>query len=102
MIFSVPNGGSRNVLEAVNLKREGLLAGCADLIVVLQNKIIFIEVKTPKLLNKPEGKQQPSQKQFEKSLKELGHPYHIVRSLDEFQALMLIYKINNTKEVVNG
>ena len=31
MIYAIPNGGSRNKLEAVNLKRQGVKAGVPDL-----------------------------------------------------------------------
>lgn len=31
LIYHVPNGGSRNQLEAVNLKRQGVKAGAPDL-----------------------------------------------------------------------
>jgi len=45
--FAVPNGGSRNVREAMNLKKEGVKAGVSDLVVILQDKILFIEMKRP-------------------------------------------------------
>ena len=49
--FSVPNGGSRNVYEAKNLKREGLKSGVSDFIVVLKDRVLFIEMKRkPKML----------------------------------------------------
>ena len=49
--FSIPNGGSRNKLEAVNLKKEGLRAGVSDICVILQNMVVFIEMKKkPKVL----------------------------------------------------
>ena len=43
--FSVPNGGSRNMFEAKNLKAEGATAGVSDYIILLKNKILFIELK---------------------------------------------------------
>jgi len=43
--FSVPNGGSRHRLEAINLKREGATAGVSDYVVLLKDKILFIEMK---------------------------------------------------------
>jgi len=43
--FAVPNGGSRNKIEASNLKKEGVTAGVSDYIVMLPNKILFIELK---------------------------------------------------------
>jgi len=49
--FAVPNGGSRNKLEAINLKREGVKAGVSDLVVILKNKVLFVEMKRkPKIL----------------------------------------------------
>ena len=48
LIFSVPNGGSRNLLEAKKLKQTGAMAGVSDLIVLLPSKCIFIELKAEK------------------------------------------------------
>lgn len=31
LLFHIPNGGSRNRLEAINLKRQGVKAGVPDL-----------------------------------------------------------------------
>lgn len=80
-IFSVPNGGTRNKIEAIKLKSTGLLAGVSDLIVVM-DRIIFVEVKTPT------GKQSPKQKDFENIVKDLGYEYYLVRSLDEFKTII--------------
>lgn len=77
-IFSVPNGGTRSKREAMTFKATGLVAGVSDLIVVQPNRIIFIEVKIDK------GVQSDKQKEFEKTVKELGFQYYVVRSLDEF------------------
>lgn len=43
--FAVPNGGSRNRLEAINMKHEGVTAGISDYVVILPHKILFIEMK---------------------------------------------------------
>lgn len=81
MIFSVPNGGTRNKLEAIKMKSTGLLAGVADLIIVL-DRTVFVEVKTEA------GTQSPEQKEFEKRIKDLGHEYYLVRSLEDFKLLI--------------
>ena len=79
VIFAVPNGGSRNCREAVQLKREGALAGVADLIVIIEHAVLFVEMKTKK------NKQQDSQVLFQQNVERLGHTYVICHSLQEFQ-----------------
>lgn len=82
VLFAVPNGGSRNKLEAYNLKRQGVLAGVSDLILLYGGgRSCFIEVKTPK------GKQSTGQKEFQRRVDTLGHQYVVVRSLDEYVKL---------------
>lgn len=79
LIFSVPNGGSRNAIEAANLKREGALAGVSDLIVVADRAVMFVEMK------KKGGRQQETQKEFQKNVERLGHTYALCYSLNDFQ-----------------
>lgn len=43
--FAIPNGGTRNAIEMQNLKREGLVVGASDMVVVLFDKVLFIELK---------------------------------------------------------
>lgn len=48
LIFAIPNGGSRNKLEAANLKRQGVKAGVPDLCVPVARggyHGLFIEMK---------------------------------------------------------
>ena len=80
LLFAVPNGGSRNSLEAANLKREGAMAGVSDLIAVGNGKVLFVEMKSEK------GRQTEYQKEFEKRVTALGHTYVVCRSLAEFAA----------------
>jgi hypothetical protein len=80
LIFSIPNGGTRNKLEAITMKATGLLAGASDLIIILPNgKLFFIELKIEK------GIQSDKQKEFENRVSDLGFEYKIIRSLDEFK-----------------
>ena len=76
LIFSVPNESSYGNKKFNN---TGVLSGVSDLIVVLNNKVLFIEVKTDK------GLQSEKQREFEKKVKALGHSYFLVRSLDDFK-----------------
>ena len=78
LVFSVPNGGSRNVVEAANLKKEGALAGVSDLIVVADHKVLFVEMKTAR------GRQRETQREFQRRVEVLGHRYVVCRSVDDF------------------
>lgn len=79
LIFAVPNGGTRNIREAMTMKATGTLSGVSDLILILPNRLIFCEVKAEK------GKQSESQKEFQKRVEILGFEYWLVYSLQEFQ-----------------
>jgi len=83
IIFSVPNGGTRNIKEALLLKATGVVAGVSDLIIVRLNEIIFVEVKTEI------GKQSDKQKQFQQTVETLGFKYLLVRSLEDFKSQIL-------------
>ena len=37
-LFAVPNGGYRNKIEAANLKRQGVIAGVPDFILIYQGR----------------------------------------------------------------
>ena len=87
-LFAVPNGGSRNKIEAGKLKGEGVLAGVADLI-LLQNigtyGALCIEMKTPT------GVQSKAQKEWQMKITTDGYPYVIIRSLDQFIETINLY-----------
>ena len=82
LFFAVGNGGARNVWTAKIMKDEGVRAGVADLILLVPEKgyaSLCIEMKTPT------GKQEPSQKAFEKLITKMSSKYVICRSLEDFQ-----------------
>lgn len=80
MIFSVPNGGIRSAKTAATMKAEGQLAGVADLIVLAHDgRVLFIEMKTRK------GSQEPSQKEFQRQVEQMGFLYVICRSFEVFK-----------------
>ena len=83
VIYAVPNGGSRNVREAQRLKAEGVLAGVADLVVLLpQGKSLYIEMKV-------KGNcQTDNQKDFQKKVTILGHTYVVCYTFEEFQQVI--------------
>lgn len=76
VVFPVINEG------AYNNKLQTVLKGVSDLVVVLPQKVIFVELKQPK------GVQSKFQKVFQNRVEKLGKEYYIIRSLDEFKKLV--------------
>ena len=94
ILFAVPNGGSRHKIEAANLKREGVLAGVSDLILITPLATVFIELKAPTtykvgkrgnmVIDKKGGDQSNHQKEFQESIGKMGLDYHLVDNFDDF------------------
>lgn len=83
LIYAVPNGGLRNSLEAKRLKEEGVLAGVADLVVMLpQGKSLYIEMKVKG------NRQTDNQKAFQQKAEALGYKYYVCYSFDQFKAII--------------
>jgi hypothetical protein len=80
MLFHV-NGKAKNKIEGNRFKTLGVKSGVSDLILVTQNDVLFIELKTDN------GKQSDEQKEFERQLKEFNKSYVIIRSLEQFKDL---------------
>lgn len=81
VLFSVPNGGSRNKVEAGILKAEGVLAGVADLFLMFPSKGfagMFIEMKFGS------GKQSDTQIEFQSKAEGSGYKYVVANSLEGF------------------
>ena len=81
-IFSVPNEAGYRNKQFVS---TGMLPGVSDTIVVLDGKVLFIEFKTAT------GKQSERQKDFEETVKDLGHPYFICRNFNDFVCIIENY-----------
>lgn len=82
--FAVPNGGKRNAVTGAILKREGVKAGVADIIVMRNPGLCaLIEVKTAK------GSLSNSQKAFREWCAANGFPYAVVRGIGDVQAALL-------------
>lgn len=78
LIYAVPNGDKRDKIIGARLKQEGVLAGVADLHILLPGgRIIFVEMKTKT------GKQSENQKIFQDTVESLGFEYLIWRSIDD-------------------
>jgi len=79
ILFSVPNERT-DPAERARLRRTGVLAGVADLVLVGGfGQAYFVEVKTST------GRQSAAQSKFEQCCRDIGAPYAVVRSLDEFR-----------------
>lgn len=75
--FAVPNGGSRHVVEATNLKRQGVVAGIPDLILVYAGKAFGLELKAKN------GRISDSQAQTFPKLRDAGMRIEVARSRNE-------------------
>ena len=76
--FAVPNGTNiSNAITRAILHLVGLTGGVSDLVLVLQKRVVFVEIKTKT------GKQQINQKDFQKIVESLGFKYYIWRSVDD-------------------
>lgn len=65
-LFAIPNGGMRNQRVAQQLKRCGVKKGVSDMFLPVPRGTmhgLWIELKAPKHMGKPEGK--PSQEQLD-------------------------------------
>lgn len=88
LLFAVPNGGSRNKIEAANLKRQGATAGVADVICLIPKKgfaSLCLEFKT-KI-----GRQSDEQKEFQRQAECCRSKYVIVRSVEDAIKVMKEY-----------
>lgn len=77
LLFAVSNGGSRNIIEAANLKKQGVTSGVADVVLLIPKKgyaSLCLEFKTKK------GIQSDEQKEFQRQAEKCKNKYVLVRS----------------------
>lgn len=90
MLFAVPNGGGRSVVEAKIMKGEGVTAGVADLILLVPRGgfgALCIEMKT----RSRQSKQRTSQEEWQKAAENAGNLYKVVRTFEDFQQVIQAY-----------
>jgi hypothetical protein len=81
--FAIPNAAPRSPQLAARMKAEGLRAGVADLCIMLPGgRTGWLELKNHK------GRQSDAQLGFQTICYRLGHPYAVVRSLDDAIAVL--------------
>jgi hypothetical protein len=85
--FSINNemaGWGKNAMHrTMHFKAMGLRAGASDLVLVLNKKVVFLEIKTPK------GRLSENQKTFKTAVEDLGHLYKVARSVQDVEQLLL-------------
>jgi len=86
--FAVPNGGKRDRVTGAILKREGVKAGVADIVIVRQGgSVAFLEVKTNK------GRLSNSQVEFRDWCAANGVPFAIVRGVGDVQSTLVDWNV---------
>lgn len=88
LIYHVPNGGSRNPLEAANLKRQGVKAGVPDLCLPVPKKGyhgLYIEMKYG------DNKTTKKQKEWLEALQEQGYKTVVCYGAEEAQEVLKEY-----------
>jgi hypothetical protein len=95
LIFSIPNGGKRGILEAVRLKKEGVVAGIPDIQVLLNNVSLFIELKTRT------GKLSVKQKETISLMESLDHNIIVCYGFDDAVKKTVI-AMDKIKEKLNN
>jgi hypothetical protein len=98
LLFSIPNGGWRDPLAMVFLKREGLRPGTADLMLCLpghNSAGLFIELKTAT------GKVSAEQEQFIADVRKFGYRAEVCRSAAEARNVICAYIELRNQVLVN-
>ena len=82
-LFHVPNGGSRNIKEGMQLKASGVVPGIPDMVFVWKGRAYGFEFKTPV------GVLSSAQREVHAIWNGQGIPVVVVRSVEEFQAAFI-------------
>ncbi len=75
--WHTPNGGKRNLVEAIKLKRMGTLAGVPDVLILMGGRLYALELKAPK------GRLTPVQERVLERMDECGAHTAVVYGLDQ-------------------
>lgn len=88
LLFAVPNGGARDRVTGAILKAEGVVAGVADLLLLVPRggyHGLCIEMKTRT------GRQSKSQKEWQQEVEAQGYRYVVCRSEIDFRNAVKVY-----------
>lgn len=107
LLFAIPNGGARSKATAGKLKAEGVVAGVADLILLVPRNTnpqktpygeicIEIDGQIPEIwyhalcieMKTKTGRQSAEQGLWQLKVEQQGYKYAVCRSLDEFMSVV--------------
>lgn len=81
--LAIPNGGKRHIAVARKLKSEGVRAGVADIQILMEGgRSAWLELKIKG------GSLSPDQKIFRDTVRNLGHPWAMAKTMDEAEAFL--------------
>lgn len=103
VLFSVPNGGHRNLVTAARLKEEGVRAGVPDIILAVARggyHGLFVELKRAKTAGKSKGQVSACQKMMAEVLR--GQGYRVVVCYGTCEAINAIIDYLESKDVSGG
>lgn len=83
-LWSTPNEQKRSYTNANRLKAQGLTSGISDLILCVQGKTYFIELKNPN----GTGRQTKSQREFQEHITSQGFDYYLIDNFEAFRELI--------------
>lgn len=92
LLFHIPNGGKRNIPTAIRFKKEGVVAGVADLFLAIpvdQWHGHFIELKRRK-----GGQLSEAQKRFGYEVRQQGYLYSVCHGWHEAMHIITLYMRN--------
>ena len=81
LLFAVPNGGTRNKIEAAQLKATGVVSGVADMLFIWSRKVYAFEFKFGA------GRQSINQLNWQQKVTEQGCDYFLVNDADAFKEI---------------
>lgn len=82
LIFHVANERKGSIGAAMHFKRMGVRPGVADYLAFPPGRSVAIELK------KADGDQRKNQEVFQRQWEAAGNTYHLIRTLDEFKAIV--------------
>ncbi len=85
--WHTPNGGKRNLVEAIKLKRMGTLAGVPDVLILMGGRLYALELKAPK------GRLTPAQERVLERMKVCGATVATTYGLDEALVALEVWGI---------